>query len=158
MRVLAFDVATAFGWAVGGPHPEPVRFGCDRLPGDVGDGRLMALWADRIADLVTEHEPTQLAVEKPFIHAKFQPMQVRRWYGMLAIVQLVAWRRDLPAPIEVPSSSAKLFFTGSGKASKADVVAECRARGWAVESEDTADALAVMATALKRYIDARAAA
>lgn len=53
-------------------------------------------------------------------------------------------------PKEIPPNSLKKFFTGSGTASKEDMIAAAEASGWVVGSDDEADAagLADLARAL----------
>lgn len=66
--------------------------------------------------------------------------------GMLAT--LTAWCEAHGIPYRgIPVGTIKRFVTGKGNASKGDVIAAMRARGFAVVDDNEADALAILITA-----------
>lgn len=145
MAVLALDLGGAsWGWACG---PAPLRSGTESLP-DVGDGRLLAMFHERLWSLIRNFGPDLVACEMPFIHwSRFQPQQIRRWYGLLGVAQMCVHAAGIRPLLEIATSSAKKALTGSGKSTKDDVVNACIAGGHSIGSEDEADAIAVLCAA-----------
>lgn len=145
MKILAVDLGgSRWGWACG---PAPLLSGTETLP-DVGDGRLLSMFHERLWSLVRNFAPGQVACEMPFIHwNKFQPRQVRRWYGLLAVAQMCVHAAGLPPLREIGSQSAKKALTGNARSSKDDVLNACLAHRADVKSEDEADAIAVLCAA-----------
>lgn len=143
MRVLAFDMGTKFGWAVG---PDPIRFGSDGLP-DVPDPRVFSIFGQRVLGLIRNHRATIVATEMPWInYKKPQPDQVRRWLGLRAIVAMIAHEQGCQY-VERTTGEVRKWFCGTASAEWFMVLMECEKHGWKVgEDHDVADALAVMAT------------
>lgn len=151
MRALAIDLGgEQWGWAAGEfPGSAPIRSGTERLP-DVSDGRLNAMFHERFYGLIRNHRPDIVATEEPFIHwANFQPKQVRRWYQMLGVAHLCVYTAGLPGLREIHIGTYKKAFAGDGRAKKDEIVAECVRRGWDVNSEDEADARAILCCVLE---------
>lgn len=68
-------------------------------------------------------------------------------YGAFkAIVEMFCAHHGLPEPVGFAVSTLKLRFTGSGKASKDDVIKQCRLLGFNVppDAHNEADAIAVL--------------
>lgn len=143
---LAIDLGgRSWGWAFG---PSRLEYGGGSLPPDIGDGRLYAMFADQLVRLLNKRKPAQVAVEQPFINFKtHQPMQVRRWMGLIAIMHMVIYRLDLPAAREFSPNTIKKQFVGHGFAEKFMIGMECERRGWKPQNDDVADALAVLSCA-----------
>lgn len=143
---LALDLGgRSFGWAYG---PRNIQYGGGSIPPDVSDGRCYAIFADSLVRLLNTRKPDRIAVEQPFINMhKHQPMQARRWLGLLAIMHMVVYRLGLPAAREYSPNTIKAQFVGHGFAEKHLIGMECERRGWKPQNDDVADALAVLSTA-----------
>ena len=99
-------------------------------------GAVLAALSDRLADLVTDHEPVLIAYEAPVKH-------YQGWFlktSMAGICELIAYRRELFVA-SVTGSTIKKHATGAGNADKPAVVAAAIARGWAPANDHEADAM-----------------
>ena len=143
---LASDLGgKTWGWALG---PTPLEYGGGALPTDISDGRLYAMFSEQLVKIINRRKPDRDAVEQPFIsYQKQQPMQVRRWMGLLAILHMVVYRMGLPAADEFTPQTIKKKFTGTAHAEKFMIEMECERRGWKPQNTDVADALAVLSCA-----------
>jgi Holliday junction resolvasome RuvABC endonuclease subunit len=63
--------------------------------------------------------------------------------GLAGLVQAIGWDHEAVLCDRHPSSIKK-HFTGKGNAEKVTVLQACRRRGWAPDSEDCGDALALL--------------
>jgi Holliday junction resolvasome RuvABC endonuclease subunit len=136
--VLAFDAATLTGWAWVLPSGS-TRHGVI----DLGNfrGRRAALFdafEGRVADLVTECTPSLIVYESPF----FRGNGTRITFGLAAVIELVAARRELPIN-EVRPTEIKKHITGKGNADKAAVMKAVRERGFRPTDDNAADAIAL---------------
>jgi Holliday junction resolvasome RuvABC endonuclease subunit len=150
--VLALDCSTNVGWALfDGPHAAP-RFGTWRAPSaHLHDnlGRAFVALEAWLVDMVRVHQPDVIAFEAPimpFVQRRedhhSSPDVVRLLVGLVSIVELVATRSRLRC-IEVPVPTAKKRMTGSGWATKRDMVNAVVKLGHLVEDDHQADAIAV---------------
>jgi hypothetical protein len=167
--VLALDVATTTGWAVGLPGERPVC-GHHRAgkPGCAG-GEVLAQFADWLEALVAAHAPVWIAFEAPYV-PRVAPRRVRarngavitlaphngppidnnvirRLYGLCGLVELTAHRHRI-ACREAGSSEICKFFTGNGSwggraNKKAATMKMAAVYGFPGVTEDEADALAL---------------
>lgn len=143
--ILALDLASTVGWACGSPEllADAVH-GSLAIPTDVNAGRQFGIFSDWLADAITTHEPTDLVIEAPFLYARNDSIRaVRKLFGLAAIAELIAWRRDLRYA-EHAVSSVRKTFCGSGRADKDAVKAECARRGFTVRDHNAADAIALL--------------
>ena len=85
---------------------------------DLG-ARLLAL-ADRLAQLIMEHRPDEVAVERVFSQHNVRTVMGTAQAGAVAV--LAAARAGLPVRMYTPSE-VKAAVTGSGQADKAQVTA-----------------------------------
>jgi Holliday junction resolvasome RuvABC endonuclease subunit len=102
---------------------------------------------DFLCDAVTTFEPDVLAFEGPFLPrgtSAFSSTEhtLRTLIGLATIAELVANLRGLRC-FEVNVSTAKLFFTGNGRAEKKEMLAEAWRRGWQCADDHQSDACAV---------------
>ena len=97
-----------------------------------------------LADKLTEHQVGVLAIEAPFVRPGMAFIRkARRAFGLAAIVQMVAWRREC-AFVELAAPTVRKAFCGTGRAEKHQVIAECKRRGWAPTDDNAADAIALL--------------
>lgn len=145
--VLALDLGTRLGWALGCPT-RPITSGSRRL-----DARSPEPVGTRYVRL--SRFLTHLAEEAGGLAAVFYEA-VCAHKGTLAAHRYGAFEGTLQAwcalagltPQPVPVGTLKRFATGSGRASKAWVIAAVRARGFAPVDDNEADALALLHWAL----------
>jgi Holliday junction resolvasome RuvABC endonuclease subunit len=171
VTALALDIATRTGWAFGDPAraaplwprplaSAPLAFGVFVLPGDAGEGRTFALFADWLGARLSERRTERIAIEAPFIHPDnaSQPM-TRRLFGLRAMALVIAHRAGIPV-VELAPSSVKKRFAGKGNAEKLAVIEENWRRGYAPNDDNEADAIALWhaAFAPERAAAAKAAA
>lgn len=156
--VLALDLATHTGWALGRlprrpllpmeariqKPPKPlsgwVRFG---HPGcSVGEFADAAeAWGRAF---LTEHQPSGLIYEKPILPADTNPETVLKLNGLATIMLMLAHRFSIRWVRNAQPSKVKVSFCGDGSPGKEGVQAECMARGWKFATDDEADALALL--------------
>lgn len=153
--VIALDLATTVGWAVGTaaavdawPIRDIVQTGptdgvtCgSRYFGGAGRGALFFTFARWFDDMVDQHGPGLVAVEQP-VHARTMDA-ARISMGLAALVDLMCHHRSIQVIGWAPAS-VKKHFVGNGQAKKAAIEARCRARGWTFPDNNAADALAVL--------------
>lgn len=142
---LYFDLATWSGWACGDVTKRPA-FGSWRLPSAAkfGVGALALGFSDRFHEFMNSHRGvTNLGYEAPFIAPKIANLDAGRVIiGLSVLVDMFAMRLQMPEPIEVQPSSIKKYWTGHGRADKATMVREAKQRGYEVENDNEADAIA----------------
>ena len=129
-KILAIDAATVTGWAIGTTEPEAfgtIDFGAT-------NDRAIRWWSfqEWLADMITEHEPTILAIEKPI----FRGSGSLTLSGFTVVAELVAYLRDLTIVSINPSAVKKR----AGVVGGLKPVAAAIGRGWDVRSPDEADA------------------
>lgn len=146
-RILAIDLGTTTGWAFccdGGVTSGYVSFKNGRYEG----GGMRYLRFKRWL--------TELMASVGDIHAVYFE-EVRRHQGVDAahvygglLATLTAWCEHHNIPYQgVPVATIKTSATGKGNAKKDDVIAAMRAKGFKVEDDNEADALAILDWATK---------
>lgn len=168
-RILALDLATVTGWAVGEPGTVPLA-GSYRVarPG-AGLGLFLAGYSDWLADRITILEPCTLIFEAPILTGKKTALETARKLMCLAgVTEMIAYRRELPC-FEASGVEVTKFFTGRARypgdtpqerrhAKKQAVISQCAMLGWRAEDDNAADALALWRWAeFKLHPTARAA-
>jgi Holliday junction resolvasome RuvABC endonuclease subunit len=136
--VLGLDPGKTTGWCVYTPDRTPL-FGLYTLPGDDLGAQLTGFkfWLE---DMLEDHRPALLALERPFGRAAFTSDLPGTLCG---IAHMVAHCR-MTRRAEFTASAVKKAMTGSGKAGKADVIKAVRAKfGIAALASHEADAAAV---------------
>ena len=136
--VLGIDPGLTTGWCVYSPDASP-RFGLADLRGtDLGaQASAFVAWLHKAID---QHAPAIVAIERPFGRATFTSDIPGTFCGL---AHMVAHDRGVPRR-EFTASAVKKHIAGSGKATKADVIAAIRERfGIGALSNHEADAAAV---------------
>lgn len=160
MTLLAFDLATQTGWAVGAREPV---MGSRRL-GPVGcahsvvGGGLLYL----MDELISKHKPELILFEEPIKRIvqsdgkgnkgiQLNPATLYRLGGLAFLCEAVASTHGIPVQA-VNLHAARTMFLGRGATPrgrlnvKAAVMEGCRLRGWHVENDDESDAACIWAT------------
>jgi Holliday junction resolvasome RuvABC endonuclease subunit len=146
-RVLALDLATRTGWALGRPGERALHgvWRLDTATGSIGAG--CAALCDVLADAITVHAPGLIIYEAPLPpRAQTQAHTARFLIALTGVVELVAYRREIEVR-ECPVQTWKKAVVGHGFAKKDDVGAWARAQGYLPHDDNDADALALLAYA-----------
>jgi crossover junction endodeoxyribonuclease RuvC len=145
LRVLALDIATNVGWAVGDGTPRGTHCDTRRLTGTSDLGRMSHHFGIFLADQITTWEPDLIAIERGFFRG---PMSYHL-SGLIWDAHRIGYVRGVPR-VEFPPSTIKKFICGSGKASKDDVQIEVIRRGFYPVNDHESDAIALLLLALDR--------
>ena len=150
--IVALDIATQTGVAVGSPGGAPRAWSVDLGKGSSDDARFSAVLT-LTHKLIAEYKPRLLAIEAPVGGPKASHLLI----GLVACVKGCAANRSIPVK-DFPINSVRKHFLGRAprvsdypaknraaavKAMKADVMARCRLLGWQVDGHDEADAVAL---------------
>lgn len=146
--ILALDLARNLGWAAGRKAGGPPTSGTFRLAGEVTEpGAGLAAACDAIADLITTHQPRLIVAERAVPPHRQTRADIGYWLiGLVAVAQLVAWKRDVPIRL-VSAGTARAQVIGDGRAKKDDVIAWACAQGWNPRDDHQADAMVLLAHA-----------
>lgn len=141
-RILSLDLGQATGFATlgGDDGHAQVTSGNVRFKGDVDDRLLL------FHDWLRQRLPSgAVACEAPF----FRGRSSAGLFAMAGIVRLLAKQRAIPVFWYQPTELKK--FTGSGRASKGDMLTWAREKtGRAIKSHDEADAVVLLHLFLDR--------
>ena len=147
MKILALDLATATGVAVGDTSDRPWCH-TERLS-DAGASHGARFRACMLATkkLVRQHEPDVIALEQAVATVmQGSPTRLHVALGLRASVLAMADYFGLRVE-EYAVSTVRKHFIGHGKMkgkdAKAAVIARCNKLGWIVENDNEADAAAV---------------
>lgn len=151
--ILALDLATKTGWAVGSPGAAP-RCGSIRLaPADASNGAVYVGLARWLGDFLAVERPRSIMIEAP-LNARTQvavgttEATALRLFGLVAIAEMVAHARGVWDVRTASVQDVRQHFVGARRFKAKDegkrVVAEqCRVLGWQVPDLDAADAAAL---------------
>lgn len=151
MKVLAFDLATHTGVAVGDAGGKPTTWSVD-MTGLSDDARFATI-IGMTADLIVEHDPDIVAVEEPVGGRDANAFLI----GLAACARGEASRQGRRVAVHHSATVRRQFlgFTprvrdypgvtlyAAKKAIKGRIIAQCRQLGWAVDDDDAADAAAL---------------
>lgn len=140
--ILALDLSTHVGWAVGGDGKLAAQ-GTVHLPPPITWGETVCAFNDWLADAITVHSPIACWIEAPLppgaqTHANTARLQL----FLTGAAHTICWRRDVPT-YEAHASSVRAAVIGNGRAKKADVMAWCREQGHPFHDNNAADAIAL---------------
>jgi Holliday junction resolvasome RuvABC endonuclease subunit len=160
MRILALDLATTTGWAVGGGNVK-VRHGTLRLHASslVGIGGICAELIDRVADLVVAHEPNRVIFEAPMMIGGRSAHTARVLIGLSVAVEIFCYRRSIPCTEErvdtVRSAVLGRARFGGRDEAKLAVMKWAGLVGYKPANDNEADALALLDYALGMHRQGR---
>lgn len=152
MIVVALDIATQTGIAVGSPGGKPKAWSVDLGKGRGEDARFSKALV-LTHELIERYRPDLIAVEAA-IGGKFASAFL---IGVVACVRGVAANRGVPVRSYTSGSVRKHFLgralakrdfpslkpAAATKAIKGEVIARCRLLGWEVADDNAADACAL---------------
>lgn len=143
--MLALDLATRTGWAVGEPCGLPV-YGSFNLVGACPGAKFLLL-ARTATRLIMEHGVTDVVLEAAHTGGKGRPEVLFALLGYRAIAMMAAEAKGIPCTAEQPSTIRRAFI-GHGrlgrKSAKAAVTEKCQWLGLAPRNDDEADAIALL--------------
>lgn len=161
IKVLALDLSGITGWAFGSTDGGPVRFGEKRLPKTDDDiGWYLATFRDWLTQLITELQPDEIVFEAPILPEGQGLISRRKLFSLAGLTELIC--RDLKVPVvEELIDAIREHFIGIARAPK-DVkgssarrkwlkrktVEKAIASGFKVQSDNEADAIALLSLRL----------
>lgn len=138
-RVLALDLGTSTGWCAG-TAGKPTTDSVVLFKAGYDNGAIAASLCDWLADMITMHDPTVIYFESPLNRGDHSGVQAGRiLLGLSMVVELVAWRREVPCR-EANVSTVRKAVVGRGNARKPDVMTWCLANGMTPPNFDASDA------------------
>lgn len=145
--VLALDLARQTGFAALRPDGS-VASGSKALgPDDMRIGPLLSNYAEWLRCRIIEHMPDVIYYEQPWVGPKTHQKTALMLIGLAALTEMVGHQQRVMVRPALNPTAVK-HFTGSGggkrEVRKARVMAECLARGWRPETQDEADAMAIL--------------
>ena len=141
MTVLALDPATACGWAI---MPYGVSGVKDLTPTgkNLHPGKRYQRLRNLMRDKRTEFPDISLIAYELPIGESTSQIQKAYSHGYVAIIQLFCAEHGLGSR-GIYSGTLKKFVTGRGNASKDEMIAAIKARGFNPQSHDEADAIGI---------------
>lgn len=153
--ILALDIATVTGWALGSLDCEP-EAGRFRLPKTGDDiGRFVNAYRDWLVEMIDRHSPSRVVYESPLTTPGPQTnmMTLRKLGGLTVMTESVAVDMAVECK-EANLSTIRKHFVGRGRAPKdvkdgrkwfkAAVMDRCQVKGWHPADDNEADALALL--------------
>ena len=147
MKIMAFDLATVTGVAIGDSHSIPLCH-TERL-GQVGapHGARLSEALYMTSRLIKQHQPDAIAIEAPVI-AGVKGGQDRALLaiGLRSAVVMMAHMRGVRC-VEYSVASIRKHFIGVGRLKRTEAkrrtMQRCKLLGWHVANDNEADAAAV---------------
>ena len=145
--ILAFDLATTTGVAVGEPCGTPIALTYKLGKSGEPHGHRFAACLRMAHELIAEHKPDLIALEAPVTGRKERQAAPFVLMGLRGALLGMAAMRGVPV-VDYPVSTIRKHFLGfnpTRKAGdpKAPVMARCKQLGWRFSNPDEADALAL---------------
>lgn len=149
MNILALDLATKSGWAY--RKGKEIKSGVESFAIKRGDspGIRFLKFRSWLEKMVKDVEPEIIIYERPH-HRGGSATEVL--VGLSTRVQEVAAKNKIEYKA-VHTTTLKKFFTGSGRASKKDMIKEAKKRfpEQNIQDDNQADALSVLAFAIDQF-------
>lgn len=137
VNILALDIATRTGYCYG--KGDNLKFGHYIIPKKYDyDGIKFFHFSVWVQEMIRRHKPEAIAIEKPFVRG----YSTFYLFGLCAVAEAIAASFDVPI-VKVTPNTIKKSFTGSGKASKLDMLNRALEKGYNVTVDDEADAIAL---------------
>lgn len=145
--ILAIDLGNEFGWAI--KQSVTIDSGWERLiTGKCKTGKKFQLfdyWTRELNNI----ELSKIYYEDVRRHNGLYA--ARAYCGYLAVLQTYAYKRGIECE-GIGVGQIKKFWTGNGRATKEMMIKEANKRGFDVDNDNQADALALLHYALKNGV------
>lgn len=167
LRVLSIDIGKQLGFGLLGPGVTVRSGSLEILQSWHPLGAAALTFENRVGGLIDQHQPTHLAVARPFVR-RFRgkmidtPDNLVPMFGAFMVLHRLAAVRGLPPPLVMQESDARSHLVGKNMmmaksaAIKKAVMQACRDRGWPCRDDHAGDALCVAAAALEQLQPSRA--
>lgn len=149
MKILALDPATKCGWArFDSESSHPILSGAINLGKGKGNGFIFSEFDTFI--LCNLNGVQLVYCEAPFINMqKSKQANVQLAYGLRAILIMRCWKKGIE-PVFLAPMSLKKLATGTGKATKEDMVAAAEEfSGKEMEDDNEGDAVCLLKVAME---------
>lgn len=164
IHLLTLDLAGRLGWARWREGQKDPVWGALDVPTKISNGADFAKFRDWLMAEVVMQQVTHICAETIFVSEK-TASAAPRLYGLLAVSEEVAYRKGVAfskamsgdwrghflgqrtAPKSIPAKKRRDWW-------KSEAVAECKKRGWAVKTNDEADALGILVYERARLLPA----
>lgn len=144
--ILGLDAGKSTGWAMYNPLLDIARCGTCDLRSCADLGEMLCEFREWLALTIVSARPALVALERPFGRSGF----VADLPGLVVgVAHMVAHEHDTPRR-EYTASAVKKALTGSGRATKQDVIRAVPAFGFRPITDHEADAAAVAVLAWNR--------
>lgn len=163
MSLLALDLATVTGYAVGDPelherltaleaygrgdNAKPFSGSHRIAPPGTPLGVFCIRYEDWLGDMLLVHQATHVVFEAPWVGGKTSQDVARKLMGLAILTETVATRAKVPWIREANNASVRKHFIGKGRGDRKTLkrltIEACQNRGWEPRNDDEADALAL---------------
>lgn len=150
MNILALDLASVSGWAVGEPGGTPKHGSVRFASAGASHEAVFAKAAIWFADIIFEQEPKLIVWEAPlptsFSRGRTTSDTTSLLFGLPAVIGAIAYQQGIYDIRKAETREVRQHFIGCNPkraAAKPLTMAQCRAMGWEVADDNEADALAV---------------
>lgn len=141
--ILALDLSTKTGWALGRPFERPMH-GVWELGKMSNLGRVFSCLAAKLEDAIAVHQPDACIFEAPLPQQKRDTQQIARLLiGLAAVAEMIAFEREIPIAEQFPGEVRKLVL-GTAAVDKTYIVNWCRGQGWNPADDNDSDALVLL--------------
>lgn len=149
MNILALDLASVTGWAVGEPGDTPTHGSLRFASAGASHEAIFAAAMRWMSGMCANHEPDIVIWEAPlptsFSRGSTNTNTTTLLYGLPAIIGAVSYLNEIYDVRKASTRDIRLHFIGQnpkGHVGKKLVVRQCRAMGWEVNDDNEADSLA----------------
>lgn len=151
MNILGLDISVrSLGWALGDGTPEGTHFGTEDFSNyDKDLGKLFSNYEGWLNGILYDNS----SIELLSFENSYNNMRGISGYmltNLNGITHKLAYEFSLPRLAYAPPTIKK-FVTGSGRASKEEMVESIQQRGFKVGNNDEADAVGVLLLGKERY-------
>lgn len=156
--IMALDLATSIGWARW-RAPATIASGTKLLPKTGPDvGAFVDKFESWLADMISVDRPELVVFEAPMVYEGTNQETARKLLGLAVMAEFVCRRAEVRY-LEVNVADVRSHFLGTGYGKHSLRIpgeskpwqqavrmtfAQCQARGWLPDTDDEADALAVL--------------
>lgn len=144
--VLALDLGTKTGYALR-QRDGKIIHGTERFTprASWSPGQKWQRYRAWLSGVIVQHHVTQIAYEDVFRHLGVDAAHA--YGGYLAMLEMVADQHNVTL-VAVGVGTIKKHWTGKGNAKKDEMIAEAKRRGFHPDTDNAADALAILSWAV----------